>query len=92
VADCSVFSFGGGVLAPRGVLVTGNRDGRAYLWNETTSALIRSVHDPDGAVDAVAISAVVHLLATAGADRAANPASLADGRVRLRHVRHFGQV
>jgi len=70
VADCSVFSFGGGVLAPRGVLVTGNRDGRAYLWDETTGALIRSVHDPDGAVDAVAISAVVHLLATAGAGRA----------------------
>jgi WD40 repeat protein len=58
------------VLAPRGVLVTGNRDGRAYLWDETTGALIRSVHDPDGAVDAVAISAVVHLLATAGAGRA----------------------
>jgi serine/threonine-protein kinase len=70
VADCSVFSFGGGVLAPRGVLVTGNRDGRAYLWDETTGALIRSVHDPDGAVDVVAISAVVHLLATAGAGRA----------------------
>ena len=37
-------------VAPRGVLVIGNRDGRAYLWDETTGALIRSVHDPDGAV------------------------------------------
>lgn len=43
MADCSVFSFGGGVLAPRGVLVTGNRDGRAYLWNETTGAGVRSL-------------------------------------------------
>jgi WD40 repeat protein len=39
-AACSVFAFGGGVLATH-LLVTGNRDGRAYLWNADTGALVR---------------------------------------------------
>jgi WD40 repeat protein len=65
--NSSVFSDGSGALdADDGVLVTGDRDGRAYLWNATTGALIRSVHDPDGAVDTVAISFGGSLLATAG--------------------------
>ena len=34
VVNCSVFSYGGGAVnAGNGLLVTGNRDGRAYLWN-----------------------------------------------------------
>ena len=65
--SCSVFSDGSGALdADDGVLVTGDRDGRAYLWNATTGALIRSVHNPNGAVDTVAISFGGSLLATAG--------------------------
>ena len=52
--NCSVFSYGGGAVnADNGLLVTGNRDGRAYLWNAATGALIRSVRDPDGTVDTV---------------------------------------
>jgi WD40 repeat protein len=65
VATCSVFSFYGGSL-----LVTGNRDGRAYLWNSATGALLHSVRDPGGSVDAVAVGKVGQLLATAGTGNA----------------------
>lgn len=69
--NCSVFSFGGGALdADNGLLVTGDRDGRAYLWNAATGALIRSVRDPSGIVDTVAISVGGRLLATAGSGNA----------------------
>ena len=68
VVNCSVFSFGGGVLVDgNGLLVTGNRDGRAYLWNATTGALLRSARDPRGSVDTVAISFGGSVLATAAA-------------------------
>jgi serine/threonine-protein kinase len=71
VVNCSVFSFGGGVLVDgSGLLVTGDRDGRAYLWNATTGALLRSVRDPRGSVDRVAISIGGSLLATAGTGNA----------------------
>jgi len=71
VVNCSVFSFGGGVLVDgSGLLVTGNRDGRAYLWNATTGTLLRSVRDPRGSVDRVAISIGGRLLATAGTGNA----------------------
>jgi len=62
--NCSVFSFGGGLL------VTGDRDGRAYLWNAATGALLRSVRDPSGIVDTVAIGEDGRLLATAGTGNA----------------------
>jgi WD40 repeat protein len=62
--SCSVFSFGGGLL------VTGDRDGRAYLWNAATGALLRSVRDPSGIVDTVAIGEDGRLLATAGTGNA----------------------
>ncbi len=67
VVNCSVFSYGSGVLnAGNGLLATGNRDGRAYLWNTATGKLIRSVQDPGGSVDTVAISFGGSTLATAG--------------------------
>jgi WD40 repeat protein len=62
--NCSVFSFFGGML------VTGDRDGRAYLWNPATGAPLRSVRDPSGIVDTVAVGEVGHLLATAGTGNA----------------------
>jgi len=62
--NCSVFSFGGGLL------ITGNRDGRAYLWDAASGALLRSVRDPGGIVDTVAIGGDGTLLATAGTGNA----------------------
>jgi serine/threonine-protein kinase len=64
VVTCSVFSFYGGNL------VTGNRDGRAYVWDSATGHRLRSVRDPSGSVRAVAIGEVGQLLATAGAGNA----------------------
>ena len=71
VVSCSVFSFGSGVFnAGEDLLVTGDRDGRAYLWNAATGALFRSVRDPRGGVNTVAISFGGSLLATAGTGNA----------------------
>jgi WD40 repeat protein len=67
VADCSVFSFGGGVLAPRSVRVTGNRDGRAvHRWDAATGTPLGTVSDPDGAgVRSLAINVMGTQLAVA---------------------------
>jgi WD40 repeat protein len=73
-ATCPVFSFYGGSL-----LVTGNRDGRAYLWNSTTGAPLRSVRDPGGSVDAVAAGKAGQLLATAGTGNAIHFWNVATG-------------
>jgi WD40 repeat protein len=67
--SCSVFSFGGGVLASE-LLVTDDRGGRVYLWNAATGALLRTLRNPGGRVDAVAISVGRRLLATAGTGNA----------------------
>jgi serine/threonine-protein kinase len=70
-ATCSVFSFGSGVFdTGNRLLVTGDRDGRAYLWNAATGTLFRSVRDPGGSVATVAISFGGSLLATAGTGNA----------------------
>jgi serine/threonine-protein kinase len=62
-ATCSAFSFS------RTVLVTGELDGRAYLWNPANGKSLGSVPGANGAVDEVALSLDGHLLATAGTGR-----------------------
>ena len=54
--DVWVGEDGSGVLASE-LLVTGDRDGRVYLWNAATGALLRTLRNPGGRVDRSARSA-----------------------------------
>ena len=64
--DGSVVNYSVFVQAGNSTLVTGNSDGRAYLWNTTTGKLLRSVSQPGGPVDTVAVDFFGDVLATAG--------------------------
>jgi len=65
VVNCSVFAQAGNSL-----LVTGNRDGRAYLWDTTTGHLLNFVREPGRGVGTVAINFFGNVLATAGTGNA----------------------
>jgi WD40 repeat protein/tRNA A-37 threonylcarbamoyl transferase component Bud32 len=65
--DGSVVKYSMFAQAGNATLVTGNSDGRAYLWDTTTGKLLRSVSQPGGAVDTLAVDFFGDVLATAGA-------------------------